>query len=275
MRRRNFISIVLVALIAGAVVYFAACKKDIVTPIINSEYTPEARQVVGRIKKFKSQLIDKENVARDGLHVPIDSVIWNVEALFNSEYTFPDRKYLETVKHDIQFLVTVNENDEVAFNDVADLYDEITETVRQVYATDGIEQDKSLMAVVVERGDIIGDKAQIDVHVVSGRVETNTMLKNPVGGPFKPGDCWYYGEYGGSCDDPTLLMDAAEIIEDTINYYYSQISVPQGGFRYLNHGMFIRQGNQQQRLQLRLMRLQCLLMMSLFLLVSRLFLLLA
>ena len=39
-------------------------------------------------------------------------------------------------------------------------------------------------------------------------------------GPFDDDECWYYGEYGGTCSDPYVLNDAAELLEDTINYKY-------------------------------------------------------
>lgn len=247
MKRRRFIGLSIVVLLAVSIaINFEACKKEIVTPINNMsesiddypDYTSEAKLVVSKIKKFKSQLADKDNVARSGLYVPVDSVVWNIEALFNSEYAFPERKYLKTVKHDLAFFVDMNANYEVAFSEIADLYEEITDRVRQVYADDGIVVDKSLMAVVVEKGEIDGDRVEIDVHVISGRMDNSALVEVSKDAPFGPGDCWYYGEYGGTCDDPTLLEDAAEVLEDTINYYYRKTNVPQVGYRYLNHGMF-------------------------------------
>lgn len=247
MKRRKILVIsVIVILAVGFTLYFAACKKRSVTPINNMVgqvddypgYSSEARLVAKSINRFKRQLDDRESVMRSGLYMPIDSIIWNVEALFNAEYTFPERKYLETVKHELEFFVDVNENDEAPFSVVADLYDDITDAVRQVYSNDGIDMDKSLKAVVVDKGDVVGNKVSVNVYVVSGKMDNDNSVKDPVDGPFGPRDCWYYGEYGGTCDDPSILYDAAEIIEDTINYYYSGTSVPQPGFRGLNFGMF-------------------------------------
>lgn len=236
----------MVLLTAGVVIYLEACKKDKVTPINNMSwhsdevagYSEEAKRVVGKIKKFQRQLIDKESVIRNGLYMPIDSVIWNVEALFNAEYGCPDREYLETVKQELAFYVDVNENNEAPFETVAELYDEITESVRDAYANDGINYSKSLMAVVVDKGETVGNRVEIKVLVISGKANANMTMKNPKSGPFGPGDCWYYGEYGGSCDDPSIFSDAAEIIEDTINYYYRYTAVPRDGFRCLHFEMF-------------------------------------
>lgn len=238
--------IVALLLAIGVVVYLDACKKELVTPINNtswhsggsSAYTEEAKRVVNKIKKFRTQLENKEDVLRSGLMMPLDSVIWNVEALFNAEYACADIKYAETVKQELIFNVEVNENDEASFDVVAELYDMITESVRDAYSNDGINYDKSLLAVILDRGDNIGDRVEIKVLVISGRMDSKVSIKDPVSGPFGPDDCWYYGEYGGSCEDPSILCDAAEIIEDTLNYYYSYTTVPASGLRSLNYGLF-------------------------------------
>lgn len=247
MKRKNFKEVAFVMLLAiGVAVYLLACKKEIVTPINNISqvnenpgYTDEAKAVVCKIMKFKRQLVERESVMRSGLYMPIDSIIWNVEALFNAEYAFSERKYLETVKQNLEFFVDVNENNEAPFCVIANLYDEITDAVRQAYQNDGIDYNKSLMAVVVDKGEKIGGRIGLHVCVVSGMMETDGNLKDPVTGPFGPHDCWYYGEYGGTCNDPSIFGDAAEIIEDSINYYYSGTVVPQSGFRNLNFGMFM------------------------------------
>ena len=122
-------------------------------------------------------------------------------------------------------------------SNVANLYDEIIEAVRQAYAHDGVSVDKSLMAVDVEEGDFVGNTVGIIVHVISGKVDNSNVAKEPVSGPFGPGDCWYFGEYGGSCDDTSAFGDAAEIIEDSINYYYRRTGVPNSGYRSINHSI--------------------------------------
>lgn len=235
----------IVMLMAGVAIYFEACKKEIVTPINNMQalndypdYTPEAKLVAGKIRRFKKQLVEKESVARSGLNMPIDSVIWNVEALFNAEHAFPERKFLKTVKQELEFSVALNGNNEAHFEEVADLYDDITDAVRYAYLNDGVNVDKALKAVVVERGEIVGNTQKIKAYVISGEARNDNSVKDPLTGPFGPADCWYFGEYGGTCDDPSVFGDAAEIIEDTINYYYGGNSVPQSGFRCVNHAMF-------------------------------------
>lgn len=246
MKRNVYFRLVIVIFAASVAFYLGACKKNAVTPIINNSnptsiedpnYTAEARKIVGKINKFKTQLVNKEYLTKGDSYIPIDSVIWNVEALFNASYTFPDRKYNETVKQDLEFFVETNENNEVLLSSVASLYDLIINDVRQAYANDGIAFDKSLMAVDVEKGEKSGGNIKIIVHVISGRVENTANVKDPVIGPFGPGDCWYFGEYGGTCDDPSEFGDAAEVIEDSINYYFRGTGVPGTGYRKLNYNI--------------------------------------
>ena len=226
---------------AAATICLIACKKEFVTTIdnnddtlIDAEYCQEARDVVGKINKFKTQVSDKDDVMRNSTYMPLDSVVWNIESLFNASYTFPERKYLETVKQELEFTVAVNDSQAVMLGDVADLYDDIIDAVRQAYASDGITSDKSLMAVVVEKGEVHGSTAGIIVHVISGRAKVHTASSMTGEGPFGPDDYWYFGEYGGTCSDPSVWGDAAEILEDSINYYWGGTSVPKSGFRYLS-----------------------------------------
>lgn len=244
MKRNLIFRLVFIAIAAAVMVYLGACKKEIVTPIINSSsvgydpnYTDAARKIVGKIKNFKSQVVDKEYLTKGDSYMPIDSVIWNVEALFNASYTFPERKYEETVKQDLEFSVAVNENNEVLMSAVSELYETVITAVRQAYANDGISLGKSLMAVDVEKGEKSGGNVGVIVHVISGKTADNSAFNNPADGPFGPGDCWYFGEYGGTCDDPSVFGDAAEIIEDSINFYFRGTVVPNTGYRCLNHSM--------------------------------------
>jgi hypothetical protein len=246
MKRNVFLRLVIATLAIVGAVYMVACKKELVTPIINNNeptsfddpyYTEDARKIVGKIKRFKTQLEEKEYLTKGDCNVPVDSVIWNIEALFNASYSFPDRKYEETVKQELEFFVQTNGNDEVLLSNEANLYEEIIASVRQAYANDGIVADKSLMAVDVSAGEKVGNNVCVKVNVISGKIDADNMPKDPVWGPFGPGDCWYFGEYGGTCDDPSAFGDAAEVIEDSINYYFRGEVVPNSGYRCLNYNM--------------------------------------
>lgn len=245
--KQNLFKKLLLSLVVSVVVALClyACKKEFVTPLNNStittselpDYSAEAQDIVRKIKGFKAKISDKETMMRSGEFMPLDSVIWNIESLLNATYTFPERKYIETVKQKLDFSVNINSDNCVSAGDVALLYEEVFDGVRQAYANDGVSVDKSLMAVVLKKGEIVGSSVDLDVYVISGKVKNEVSSNSQTQGPFKPGDFWYYGEYGGTCSDPSVFGDAAEIIEDTINYYWRGKSVPREGFRQLNVNM--------------------------------------
>lgn len=235
---------------------FNACKKNHINPNqnimkdvkITSNRDAKAMAFVKKMKNFEN-VLEKCRTTRVDANMQIDSALWNMEALFNTSYTFPERKYVETVNQDLSFSLNVDDTGCVSMNTVADLYDDITNSVREAYANDGVIQDKSLMTVVFEKVEVVGDKASVKVHVVSGRANDNNDDIDVQDGPFEPGDCWYFGEYGGSCDDPSLLDDAAERIERLINLYYAGTPVPVHGLRYVNYGMRVIELNGSEYLR--------------------------
>lgn len=230
--------------LALVVLCLYACKKNFVKPqteTVNDvtlipDYDAKVRSFVSKVKHFEKTL-EKCKTMRVDENMLIDSALWNMEALFNASYTSPEKEYVETVKQDLTFFVDLNEDGSLSINDVSDLYEDVTNSVRDAYANDGITEDKSLMTVVFEKGEIVGDQASVEVHVISGRGNENKERVDPEVGPFKPGDCWYFGEYGGSCDDPSIVCDAAEVIEDSINFYFAGTPVPQEGLRYINYNL--------------------------------------
>ncbi|MCQ2308520.1 MAG: hypothetical protein MJZ78_00855 [Bacteroidales bacterium] len=245
----NFLNrIALFAAGIGLVVFgLYACRKNQVKPqpeVVNDitltpDYDAKVKSFVSRVKHFEETL-EKCKTMRVAGNMQIDSVLWNMEALFNTSYSSPEKDYVETVKQDLTFYVNLDEDGSLPLNDVSNLYEDVTNSVRDAYANDGITEDKSLMTVVFEKGEVVGDRSSVDVHVISGRSNDNNGHVIVEDGPFKPGDCWYFGEYGGSCDDPSIVYDAAEIIEDSINYYFAGTPVPVSGCRYINYNLITK-----------------------------------
>lgn len=245
----NFLNrIALFAAGIGLVVFgLYACRKNQVKPqpeVVNDitltpDYDAKVKSFVNKVKHFEETL-EKCKTMRVAGNMQIDSVLWNMEALFNTSYASPEKDYVETVKQDLTFYVNLDESGSLPVNDVSDLYENVTDLVREAYANDGIAENKSLLTVVFDKGETIGDKSSIDVHVISGRSNDNNGHVIVEDGPFKPGDCWYFGEYGGSCDDPSIVYDAAEIIEDSINYYFAGTPVPVSGYRYINYNLITK-----------------------------------
>ena len=244
-----FITLGIILLVMCAV----ACKKDKMTEppanqdqeILNYDY--QTNLVVQKIKMFDSQLkAVRQGIGRSDVYLDVDSVVWNVESLFNATYSSPEKHYSDKKIQTLTFYVDTY-NDMLSMNDVAALYDDIKMSVREAYSNDGFVSDKSLLSIFVDKKECRSGMSEVKVVVVSGRTSNKpTDVKPVLFGPFDVDECWYYGENGGSCDDPYLLTDAAELIEDTINYIYGYKADDEGDFRniYVNLQTISLAGNE-------------------------------
>lgn len=226
--KRHFLiqSILFIVGIVTLTAVLFACKKDKLTepPINNSEsasYDSKTNLIVERIKRFDNQLKDiKKGVYRSDVYVDVDSAIWNIESLFNTTYSFPEKNYVEKTIQELTFDVDTY-NNMLSMNDISVLYDNIVTSVREAYRNDGFTSNKGLMSIFIEKEDVRSGGVSVKVVVVSGKTDYQHHEYEPIlFGPFDKYACWYFGEYGGSCDDPTIMTDAAELLEDTINYIY-------------------------------------------------------
>lgn len=227
--KRNFLNqiVLCVSLIFTSLVVFISCKKDKLTePPQNTNqevatYDFKTNQVVQRIKRFDNQLKKvKQGVCRSNHLVDVDSTIWNMESLFNVTYSSPDENYVDKKIQELSFTINLIDN-KLSIIDVGNLYDEIVMSVREAYRNDGITTDKSLMSLFLKKEEMRSGELKVRAVVVSGRTNEQQHDYEPIlYGPFDADECWYYGELGGSCDDPYILTDAAELLEDTINYIH-------------------------------------------------------
>lgn len=220
----NLIALIIVVSVVS-VVGFVSCKKDKLTePVETNEigcYDSETNLVIQRIKRFDNQLKEiKKGVYRSEAYISIDSAIWNIESLFNTTYSFPEKKYVEKTIQELTFDIDIY-NNMLSMTDVNMLYEDIVSSVREAYRNDGFTSDKGLMSIFIEKEENGFGKLDVKVIMVTGRCADHQQDHEYIlFGPFDKYACWYYGEYGGSCDDPTIITDAAELLEDTINYIH-------------------------------------------------------
>lgn len=224
---------------------FVACKKDKLTepqsPKKEETYSDDkTKSVVKRIKSFENQLKNiKEGTCRQDFYIDVDSAMWNIEALFNATFSSPDEKYADKKIQELSFDIDIHRDNKLSMRAVNSLYDEIIMSVREAYINDGFTHDKGLMSIVVKRDGLGTRAAKLNVTVISGTTTRTQSTEQPQlieYGPFKSSACWYYGEYGGSCDDPNLLTDAAELLEDTINYFYGYVPAMKS---YSNRNIYV------------------------------------
>ena len=224
-------------------VFTVSCKKDKLTDpdysrtknVTNKE--SEAEAIVKRIKTFERQLSDvKRGVLRNESYIDVDSAMWNIEALFNSTFSMPDEKYVEKKIQDLYFDLSVHRDNKLSIYEVNTLYENIIRSVKDAYINDGIDHDKGLMSIIVNKDYSKTRNGKLQVTLITGKtskLDASIPPEKYIDGPFNDEDCWYFGEYGGSCDDPFLMTDAAELLEDTLNYYYGN-TVSSKSSNYIN-----------------------------------------
>lgn len=227
--KRNRINRILLIFISvtALALSFLSCEKDKLTEPaigIDSEITTsdiKTDLIVQRIKRFENQIKEVKNGTYRGVeYLDADSALWNIESLFNTTYSFPDKNYVDKKMHELSFFIDVDD-EMLSMKDVCLLYDEIIVAVTDVYKNDGFVTNKGLMSLFINKGESRSGELNVKVLAVTGRTDCHQVEYEPVlFGPFDYDECWYYGEYGGTCDDSYILNDAAELIEDTINYNY-------------------------------------------------------
>ncbi len=215
-------------LLVGTAMFVESCKK---TPLFEGggggvypeEMSPLAEKFVSGVTKFKEKVIlYRKNLLKSDEYITLDSAAWNIESLFNVSYAFPEEKYEKNVSQDLQFVLPVSKSGMAKMSDVSRLYDEVVDKVRDAYSNDGITDRKKLKSIIAWISDIKSNECTVNVRLVSGKsASPDDELHQFILGPFEEGDCWYFGEYGGTCEDPTVGSDAAEQIEAYINYNYA------------------------------------------------------
>ncbi len=224
--KRNYLKQISFLLLLSLVVVFVSCKKERLTdPHVSQSQDKDmslrTEAIVKRIKSFESNLNNIKRGVGDDTYIDVDSAMWNIEALFNSTFSMPDEKYEEKRIQELTFDIGVRRDNRLSMREVNVLYEDIIRSVKEAYINDGIDENKGLMSIIVDKEVGTTRSAKLKVTVVTGRTST---VKEPTmevyfGGPFALDGCWYYGEFGGSCDDPFLLTDAAELLEDALNKY--------------------------------------------------------
>ena len=191
------------------------------------EALKQGEATLARIMNFKQQVdYYKTNPdVKDGESVTLDEAIWNIEALFNLTYAYPELSYGRTETADTVLYLPVGSDNTVLLTDLTVFYGQMYEVVRNIYQ--GIELDKKQFLILdVEAGDLHGSQQAIKLHSIQGSVKgtPSTPPTPPQNGPFPPGVLWCYGEKGGNNTNNDLYgkKDAADTLSGTLNAFLVQ-----------------------------------------------------
>ena len=205
-------------LVASMAITTVSCKKEQTTT-----ETAQGEATLARIMDFKQQVdYYKANPnVKDGEAVTLDEAIWNIEALFNLTYSYPELSYGRTETADTVLYLLVGADNTVLLTDLTVFYGQMYEVVRNIYQ--GIELDnKQFLILDVEAGEQHGGQQAIKLHSIQGSVKgiPPTPPTPPQNGPFTPGVLWWYGEDGGSSQgNYGDQKDAADTLTGVLNYW--------------------------------------------------------
>ena len=220
MKRLNSIIAILGLAIIATAVAVVSCKKEQAPDTRN-----QSQVALARIKDFKRQLeqVGLNPNERSVSYMSIPDAVWNLEALFNYTYAYPDYYYGNTICYDTTLYLPVCSNDSVSLADLYVFNGQMYEAVLALYQA-ALLDDKQFIILDVEEGKRNGSLQAIGLHTVQGSLIGGYPEPNPPqNGPFEPGVYWYYGENGGdSLGHFWHQKDAADTLTSMLNYILVQ-----------------------------------------------------
>lgn len=240
MKQRN-LTIFLLSATLFATLTLSSCKKESTGTNNRTSETIDAQAegTLKRIMDFKEQLEYYRACPdlRDGASVTLDDALWDVEALFNLTYAYPELAYAHTVVCDTVLFLDVEADNTVPFNRLTAFYDEMHGVVSTLYH--GLDIDnKQFLILDVEEGEREGDAVAVRLHSVQGSVRggdgfppgPDVPITEP--GPFADSVLWwFYGENGGSSAGYQGEKDAADTLAAMLNARLVQVAP--AGFEYI------------------------------------------
>lgn len=220
------------------VLTMASCNKE----QTNTELA-QGEATLARIMDFKQQVdYYKANPAiKDGETMTLDEAIWNIEALFNLTYAYPELSYGHTVTADTVLYLPVGAGNTVLLTDLTVFYGQMYDVVRGIYQD--IELDnKQFLILDVEAGALNGGQQAIKLHSVQGSVKgAQPEPEIPqIWEPFEEGPDWYYGDDRGRRDGSFYSeMDAADTLSNMLNA--TLVQKAPDGFTYFYHETTMRE----------------------------------
>lgn len=199
--KRFSLTFISLAIASVAVIMFA-CKKENEPQADNfNPNPPETQAVIDHVNAFKSRIeYYKANPAvKDGETESIDDAIYDIEALFNFTYAYPELSYSRTISYDTTLQLPVN-NGRVLMTDLTLFYGRMYEAISELYHSAELSS-KQFLILDVEAGELHGNTLSVNLHTVQGSVRgVQPPVEPPVQwmGPFEEGERWHFEwEYGG------------------------------------------------------------------------------
>lgn len=195
--KKLYLSIILAAMMIG----YYSCKKDYTTkPFIQEdELTTHSKKVLSLIKSFDEKM---KRTFKSSEQIELDSAVWNIEALLNYSYSYPDSSAKDFVVYKSNYTMDIDANGMVAMGDVEVVYNQMEDSLNAQF--NQIPCDiKHLRFSDVALDSVAGSTAYLTLANGYG---FNLILGMYY--PFEEDDDWYWGTDGeiigvpprGKCD---------------------------------------------------------------------------
>ncbi len=210
--------IIFVLLAVMALTY--SCKKDVSDIEENQTNTEIVKnnEVINLIKQFETKM---QSTLKSGEYIDLDSAVWNMEALQNYSYAYPDSSTRDFVVLKSYYTITVNSNNKVLMTDVQAV-NQLMEDTLLYQLSQFPEEVKCMKFWDVNADSVVGTTAFLSATSGFG---LNLLLGIYYG--FDEDDDWWWGtlgeEYGnppaGKCDGTMFgVSDGSNEIQWRLNY---------------------------------------------------------
>lgn len=213
--KKYILGIIVIAIIAG----FYSCKKDNTGQAISeqeNEMMLRSKKVILLIQQFDAKM---HSTFKSGELIDIDSAVWNMEALQNYDYAYPDSSTKEFVHNKSYYTIPVDANNKVLMSDVQ-VVNGLMEDTLLYQLSQFPEEVKCMKFWDVTTDSIVGRTAFLSAIGGYGR-----NLTGPYYG-FDEDDDWFWGtlsqEYGqpplGKCDGTMVgISDGSDELQWRLN----------------------------------------------------------
>ena len=187
-----------ILVIFATLITFSSCNKE-----AELDVTTTNDEVLERILDFK-QKVENPNQQKSGEEISVEDAVWLVEAALNYSYCILDKEVelINNQKDSVRFDINSN-NNELLFNDVRNIYFQLTEQVEEL----NIENKTYLIDVFFENN-------KIKAKILFGEQNLQKVVPTPYSG--------FTQEYS--------YYDAADQIQHRVNRRLSAVSLVRGYF---------------------------------------------
>lgn len=225
--KKTIISFANLFLIVLVTINLVSCQKEKTNEVLSNNNYEQCDKTLKQILDFKNQL-DYYKInpgSKDANYISVGESIWNLEALFNYTYAYPELCYGKTEAVDTVLFLPISANDSVLMSDLAEFYNQMFQTVNLIYQSVTLP-NKQFIILDVEEGQTFNNQVEIHLYTTQGSVEEP---RRPLDNPFAPGEWWYYGENFGGWNQNE--GDAAEKLTYWLNLELTQ-EPPEGSYYY-------------------------------------------